>query len=101
MLGLVLTALDEPPSRCFVVSLAEVEGKRTEMTSVHEAFGKQYLETDERIGTPFARMNKAVYPNSKRGPGADSSVGLRYPKCHGTTVLVAIVTVGKLRRSYC
>jgi len=40
------------------------------MKRVHEAFKgrlEQYLETDERIGMPFARINKAMYSNSKRG----------------------------------
>jgi hypothetical protein len=59
------------PPECHDVTPAEAEVKRMETKRVHEAFKKrleQCLETDERIGTPFAQIIKAMYPNSsKRG----------------------------------
>jgi hypothetical protein len=59
------------PPECFDVSPTEAEAKRTETKRVHEAFKEkleQCLESDKAIGTPFAQIIKAMYPNSsKRG----------------------------------
>jgi hypothetical protein len=59
------------PPECHVVTPAEAQAKGTERKRVHEAFKgrlEQCLEADERIGTPFAQIIKAMYPNSpKRG----------------------------------